>query len=279
MMNNIFGRSSGPSLDQTPNITIDTPHTPPHEHDDSTSLRPGKFVNVHHFARPEGQEASPASPEYLSALSLGRICAPCIVHIKDKDPTSRIHDRIMLIIRDTSSTSLTCLSFCKHSATLIHNKHCIDHAKLISEPGTNTGAPPQSPLISYGDPSDYFELHVSLGWSGCKLNPVDDAYLNLMEIWNIESNQDVKFAVLGQATCQYWPAARSKIIDVFASSVGGSESKSRQSLTSDRSGSGHEEEEKEKEKGQRSTEDPLMRKNSQRSARKGNKDKDRRRSK
>ena len=49
---------------------------------------------------------------------------------------------------------------------------------------------------------------------------MENAYINLKEMWNIEHAEDVKFAILGKAVPSHWPAAREKIIEVFSSTVG-----------------------------------------------------------
>ncbi len=55
---------------------------------------------------------------------------------------------------------------------------------------------------------------------GIKLNPVEDAYINMKELWNVELAEDVKFAIVGKVVPEHWLAARQKIIEVFSSTVG-----------------------------------------------------------
>jgi len=82
---------------------------------------------------------------------------------------------------------------------------------------------------------------------------MENAYINLKEMWNIESAEDVKFAILGKVVPSHWPAARQKIIDVFSSTVGdldrrGSKT-SETSVAADFGTDNNERKEKEKGKG------------------------------
>ncbi|KAH7400073.1 hypothetical protein BKA64DRAFT_474115 [Cadophora sp. MPI-SDFR-AT-0126] len=197
----------------------------------STSSRPGKFTDLSQFASPQNPEDPGAILHELehNPVASSGIVSPQIIHIKDEDPTSRIHDRIMLAIRNTSTTSLTCLSFCIHQGSIVHKTHCEDHAKLISgwnattETALPSSLPSSSSPISLGHESEYFTLHVTLESAGCKLKPNENVYINLKELWNIETASGVEFAILGQATHRHWQAAQEKIIDVFSSTVRGSD--------------------------------------------------------
>jgi hypothetical protein len=126
----------------------------------------------------------------------------------------------MLVIRTNPPSSVTCLSFCRHD-DVIDDEHSLDHAKLITETDSpseiaSTSSSSTTPDAEWG----YFKLRVSLEYGGCKRRPMENAYINLKEMWNIESAEDVKFAILGKAVPSHWPAACQKIVDVFSSTVG-----------------------------------------------------------
>lgn len=151
---------------------------------------------------------------------MDRISVSHIIHIEDSDPTSRIHDRIMLVIRTNPPSSVTCLSFCRHER-VIDDEHCLDHAKLATETDSQNEITSKSSSSTTPDAeSYYFKLYVSLEYGGCKRRPMENAYINLKELWNIEHAEVVKFAILGKAVPSHWPAALEKIIEVFSSTVG-----------------------------------------------------------
>jgi hypothetical protein len=68
----------------------------------NTSVRPGKFANIFDFAKPENPESlqtiASQSLNHQTIASL-RISVPHIVHVEDSDLNSRIHGRVMLVIR------------------------------------------------------------------------------------------------------------------------------------------------------------------------------------
>lgn len=185
----------------------------------STSSRPGKFASLSEFAIPENQGPLGSTPNqsvHHDPIILNRIYVPHIIHIEDSDKNSRIHDRIMLVIRTNSpSSSMTCLSFCKHE-NVIDEEHCLDHAQVT----TQTERQISTELASSYTTIEYFKLCISLEFDGYIQKPAKGVYINLKELWNIESTEAVKFAILGKVDPDHWPDACQKIIDVFSSSVG-----------------------------------------------------------
>jgi len=126
----------------------------------------------------------------------------------------------MLVIRTNPPSSVTCLSFCRHER-VIDDEHCLDHAKLATETDSQNEITSKSSSSTTPDAeSYYFKLYVSLEYGGCKRRPMENAYINLKELWNIEHAEVVKFAMLGKAVPSHWPAALEKIIEVFSSTVG-----------------------------------------------------------
>ena len=181
----------------------------------STPSKPGKFERITEFAIPEDQESASIttddSVDHYPIDSI-QIDHPHIIHIEDINTNSRIHNRIMLVTR-TNRLSLTCLNFCAHHENVVASKHCQDHAKLTTE------AP--LPGESGTGPDGYIKLRVSLEFNGFKQQPAKGVYLNLEEVWNVETSGGVKFAILGQATAEeYYAETRQKIIDVYASTLG-----------------------------------------------------------
>jgi len=251
-----FNRGKDRSTPAEPPTDLDPCQTTPSVRHGSSSSRPGKFTKLSEFARPENQEPSNLNTNQSvnhNPITLDRISVSHIIHIEDRDPNSRIHDRIMLVIRTNPPSSVTCLSFCRHER-VIDDEHCLDHAKLTTETDSQSKiASTSSSSTTLDAESDYFKLCVSLEYGGCKRRPMENAYINLKELWNIEYAEDVKFAILGKAVPSHWPDAREKIIQIFSSTVGDLDR--RQSRTSEASAAAdfgtdnNERMEKEKEKG------------------------------
>lgn len=219
MIPGIFKRTNAPSnpFPTTTTIEISDQQMDIGERRDSDSRRPGKFKKISDFADPkpkkDGTHATESNqPQHQQKqleyhpISERSLSVRHIIHIQDVNSTSRIHDRIMLVIRRNSGTSFTCLTFCTHGDDVVHEEHCFDHAKL------STGANCQSSAEGL---DGYFRLCISLSWEGQEREPKQSAYINLQELWHIESVEGVKFAILGQARVEYWPIARTKIIDIF----------------------------------------------------------------
>jgi hypothetical protein len=217
----IFKRGYAPSkpLPTTTTVEISDQQMDIGERRDSDSRRPGKFKNISDFADPKPKndgthatESNQPQPQNQQKqleyhpISSRSLSVRHIIHIQDVNPTSRIHDRIMLVIRRNSGTSFTCLTFCTHGDDVVHEEHCFDHAKLSTEANSQSSAEGLD---------GYFRLCISLSWEGQEREPNENAYINLQELWQIESVEGVRFAILGQARVEDWPIARSKIIDVF----------------------------------------------------------------
>lgn len=199
--------------------SANTPSGGSHQRRNTMSSRPGKFTNLYKFARPEPSNRPASGSEPVGAeqlvdykcISSRGLAVRHIIHIKDIDTNSRIHDRIMLVVREESGSAFTCLTFCTHSEPeVIHETHCQDHARLISH------AEEQE---AHHQENQYFNLCIILGLGDRNWKPQKDAYINLRELWHIESSDGVEFGVLGKACAQSWPRALEQIIHVFASSM------------------------------------------------------------
>lgn len=130
-----FNRGKDRSTPTEPPTNLERYQTTPSVRHGSSSSRPGKFTKLSEFARPENKEPSNLNTNQSvnhNPITLDRISVSHVIHIEDSDPTSRIHDRIMLVIRTNPPSSVTCLSFCTHES-VIDDEHCLDHAKLATE--------------------------------------------------------------------------------------------------------------------------------------------------
>lgn len=143
--------------------------------------RPGKFKNIYDFARPCLDDSSIdgsvmddyETPVTYKPISERSLSVRHITHVKDVNTASRVHDRIMLVIRpNNSGTSYTCLTFCSHRDDILEDEHCKDHAKLTTASNT----------LLNDDTDGYPRLGVHLGWSGRIHVPQEHAYINLHEL-------------------------------------------------------------------------------------------------
>ncbi|KAK5044906.1 hypothetical protein LTR84_010278 [Exophiala bonariae] len=201
-----------------------------------SSHRPGKFKDISDLADPTPKDQPTLAtrsnhprpepkPLVYHPISERKLSVRHIIHVHDNNHTSRIHDRIMLVIRHNSGTSFTCLTLCTHGDDVVDEDHSFDHAKLTTE---------ATHQASVEQPDGYFRLCISLAWGGVERTPKPSAYINMQELWQIEYVEGVKFAILGQASYKHWPTARERIIDIFRKTMLMTPEERSPSISSDR---------------------------------------------
>jgi len=134
-----------------------------------------------------------------------------IIWIKDKLASTRICDRVMLVLRKNTQSSMTCVSFCWH-ADLWQRELQETHLQVVP---TNTDSPqsatsPTPPRPTASSPPNRgsggsavimedlprSNVEVDLFLKSQSFFPQSNVYLNCEELWNVEREVDV--AVLGK---------------------------------------------------------------------------------
>ncbi|ETN45054.1 uncharacterized protein HMPREF1541_09930 [Cyphellophora europaea CBS 101466] len=180
--------------------------------------RPGKFKDLNDFAGYENVDSADSHsalsrvdmrPEY-KATNAQRLFVRQIIHIRDVNVNSRIHDRIMLIIR-LDGNSFTCLTFCRHDAEAVVDTYlCVDHAALTAN---------ENEIISSSSNGPWFNICVQLSWGGRQAKPRASSLINLRELWHIESSEGITFGILGKVHKKSWNSATDRMIEIFSKSL------------------------------------------------------------
>ena len=188
------------------------------------SDRPGNFPNLADFASPIAAATSPpvrnavvanTSANHNRTLSSSSqpntgvlayrshredpLQVGQIVHIRDY-AESRINNRLVYILRPNDG-SFTCLSFCQHS--IIPVEH---HVRVLT-----ASIRPERTSVRV--------VRLNLSWNGTSHEPLATTFLNLREIWNVESADDIKFARLGSVTTHCRDNIAVWAADIFARSL------------------------------------------------------------
>lgn len=161
----------------------------------NVAARPGKFTDLKDFMSVP-QRYLTDELEYVPAVQ-ARLEPSCIIHILDRN--SRLHNRVMLMIKDYGSFSMGCVSFCRHRPALSsHNERQIH--RLVRQ----SGAQKEGAVIPR-----MCTVEVELPWGDAQLS--DGITINLQEIWNVE--KEVNVAILGRMTD--WEEVWHQISEVF----------------------------------------------------------------
>ena len=172
--------------------------------------QPGHFPDLSKFARCDRDgvhlEGHDAENARSAALTPGDI-----IRIRDVDSNSRLHNRVMLVIRANtsgSSYSLTCLTFCRHSVRrTIASEFADNHARVIC---ARTGH------VRPDDVSPH--LKVFVGRDDLGFIPEPEVWLNIREIWNVDLQLAV--AVLGEADPRSLTTLLDHVKTVFCNTIG-----------------------------------------------------------
>lgn len=173
----------------------------------TSGLREGKFTTLASFfsTADEGlQRVAHYAPATQAELAPGSI-----IHIKDNKAgvESRIHNRVMLVVRTNAPVSMTCYSFCKHDPPLSSPNDSRSHWLVYQ-----TGTPPQAENPAGLQPLEAY-LHYGL-------SPKSDITINLRDPWNVE--YEVEIAKLGNLTSSAYKAVRCCINELFCDESPGS---------------------------------------------------------
>jgi len=162
--------------------------------------REGKFSNLDTFLSGGDDELTRIS-HYVPA-SQAELAPGHIIHVKDnkQGTETRIHDRVMLVIKNNAPVSMVCYAFCKHDPPLASTSDAQTHW-LVGQSGT----PPQAE-----NPGGLPLLEVMLHYN---LSPKNDITINLRDPWNVE--YEVEVAKLGVVPVKFYEAVRRRINHIF----------------------------------------------------------------
>ena len=204
---NGFDNFQPPAMDRTqPHVTHDRRSFTSH----LSESQPGHFPDLSKFARCDRDGVLLEGNDAQNARSAG-LSPGDIIRIRDMDENSRLHNRVMLVIRTNksgSSYSVTCLSFCRHSMRrTVATDFTDEHARVVCAHSVQIG------------PDDNFpHLKIYIGTDDSGFKPQPEVWLNIREIWNVDL--ELAVAVLGEAEPQSFAALLEKVKEIFCNTIG-----------------------------------------------------------
>jgi len=191
------GPGAFPSIDSESIVAMGTPIAAANA---TARAREGKFTNLNAFL--SGDEDGLNRISHYVPASQAELAPGHIVHIKDnkQGTETRIHDRVMLVIKNNAPVSMVCYAFCKHDPPLASTSDAQTHWLVCpSEEPPQTENPGCLPLLEV-------VLHY-------KLSPKSDITINLRDPWNVE--YEVEVAKLGVVPVKFYEAVRRRINHIF----------------------------------------------------------------
>ncbi len=211
LLSPLYGRSpessTSPTIPQSPTFPPVSPSLASSDHECLREERPGYFPDIGAFLK--YSDLSNADLSFEPTWRNGRqaMVAPrTIIYVRDMSTSTRLNDRVMLVLRKTIDTgfTLTCLSFCKHTDLRIQRLSKTHRQVKSSTQATRISTAPartQVPIVNNGQETgtklQSVEVDLFHG-RNIALSPQDDITLNCEELWNVELN--VAIAVLGEVT-------------------------------------------------------------------------------
>jgi len=162
--------------------------------------RVGKFSALDTFL--DGDENNVSKIQHYVPASQAELAPGHIIHIKDNSTgyETRIHNRIMLVIKRNAPVSMVCYAFCRHDPPLASTSDAQTHWLVCQ-----SGSPPQAE-----NPAGLPLLEVALYY---KLSPESDNTINIRDPWNVE--YEVEVAKLGIVPVESYREVRCAINKIF----------------------------------------------------------------
>ena len=177
--------------------------------------RPGHFPDLAKFAACDRPNVNLQTIETEEAMGAG-LKPGHIIRVQDWSEESRLHNRVMLVIRTNRSDvsmSMTCLSFCRHGPRQRSLDFAREHAPVVDG---GSGAPPQA-----AQQNNMVPLRIVVGAEQSpaaifQLQP--NIWINVREIWNVDYG--LRVAVLGDAEERSFEVLLTRVQQIFCSTLG-----------------------------------------------------------
>ncbi|KIV83275.1 hypothetical protein PV11_05318 [Exophiala sideris] len=202
------------------------PVTPPHSPQQDVQRKPraGHFKDLSRFMISTSTRHREEPQYFLNDLpwKLGHdanLEPGTIIYIRDKSDSTRICDRVMLVLRENTESSVTCLSFCWHPD--LERREQKTHVPVKTEQAATPPTPTTSPSAARSgaivvDPRR-LAVEVELHLRKEMFSSQRDVYLNCEELWNVEREVDV--AVLGQVPLSSFKLVCDVVTRLFSASL------------------------------------------------------------